>query len=400
MTSSAVAAGRLEQIGAALAGLPGEDFAAAAGRLLAVLGYRSRRILPGQTGAAAELVGSNAATGSKAAFIAAAGDARVLFQVTDREISGAAQEDLFADHGFADTRNSFIFAAVELAADGYSRGRYAAFTREINKRFQVPAVVLFRTAAGRLTLAFVHRRVNRRDPERDVLGSVFLLREMDPAQPHRAHLEILDELALPQRLAWMERHGHQANFDGLLAAWLDALDTEELNRRFYRDLFAWFERAVAAAQFPAGRDNNIPKEEQVIRLITRLLFVWFIKEKGLIAGDLFIEHQVQGLLQDYDREQGDSYYRAVLQNLFFATLNTEIARREFSSGDNSTHRDFSRYRYSQEIADADRLLELFSQTPFINGGLFDCLDSLAGVRDGGYRVDCLVFSAFVDNGVE
>ena len=399
MTSVAVTtAGRLEQIGEALADLPAGDFAAAAGRLLSVLGYRSERILTGQSGAAADLVASNPETRSKAGFIAAARAARMLFQVTDAEIGGAAQESLFDGReggdfsDFTDTQSSFVFAAVELAGDSYPRGRYAAFTREINKRFQVPAVVLFRTAAGRLTLAFVHRRENRREPQREVLGSVFLLREMNPARPHRAHLEILGQLALPQRLAWMRRQGRPANFAGLLAAWLDALDTEELNRRFYRELFGWFERAVKIAKFPAGREGKIAKEEQVIRLITRLLFVWFVKEKGLIAEDLFIEHQVERLLKDYDREQGDSYYRAVLQNLFFATLNTEIERRGFSSGDNSTHRDFSRYRYKREIADTDRLLALFGQTPFINGGLFDCLDSVTAPRQGGYRVDC-----FTDN---
>ena len=127
---------------------------------------------------------------------------------------------------------------------------------------------------------------------------------MNPARPHRAHLEILGQLALPQRLAWMRRQGRPANFAGLLAAWLDALDTEELNRRFYRELFGWFERAVKIAKFPTGPAGNIAKEEQVIRLITRLLFVWFVKEKGLIAEDLFVEHQVARLLKDYDREAG------------------------------------------------------------------------------------------------
>ena len=116
-------------------------------------------------------------------------------------------------------------------------------------------------------------------------------------------------------------------------------------------------------------------EEHVIRLITRLLFVWFIKEKGLIAPDLFIEEQVGSLLRDYDRGNGDSYYRAVMQNLFFATLNSEIGERGFSKESNTTHRNFSRYRYKAEIADPDRLLDLFALTPFINGGLFDCLDS-------------------------
>ena len=31
---------------------------------------------------------------------------------------------------------------------------------------------------------------------------------------------------------------------------------------------------------------------------------------------------------------------------------------------------------------------MFARTPFINGGLFDCLDSEEGIRDGGYRIDC------------
>ena len=129
-------------------------------------------------------------------------------------------------------------------------------------------------------------------------------------------------------------------------------------------------------------------KEHVIRLITRLLFVWFMKEKGLVADELFNEEQVSPLLKDYDRESGDSYYRAVLQNLFFATLNTEIEHRRFSKGTNNDHRNFSLYRYKDQISDPDELLRLFAQTPFVNGGLFDCLDSFKGIKEGGYRVDC------------
>ena len=78
----------------------------------------------------------------------------------------------------------------------------------------------------------------------------------------------------------------------------------------------------------------------------------------------------------------------MLQNLFFATLNTEIGQRGFSSENNATHRDFSRYRYRREIADRDGLLALFAKTPFINGGLFDCLDSFEATGSDGYRIDC------------
>ena len=210
---------------------------------------------------------------------------------------------------------SFLFLAVELAGDNYSRGRYAEFTREVNKRLFAPSVILFRTASNRVTFAFPHRRPNRRDPGRDVLGRVSLIREIDPVRPHRAHLDILAELSLPERLRWMEAHGKLHNFDGLLDAWLNTLDTEELNRRFYRDLFEWFERAVKTAKFPANESRTLSSEEHVIRLITRLMFVWFIKEKRLVADDLFVENQAAQLLKVYDRDTGDSYYRAVLQNL-------------------------------------------------------------------------------------
>lgn len=219
----------------------------------------------------------------------------------------------------------------------------------MNQRSGMPAVVLFQAASGLLTLAFCHRRRHKRNPERDALGHVSLIREINPIHPHRAHLDVLSALSLSQRLAWMDAHDQPRNFDGLLAAWLAALDTEELNRRFYGDLFRWFERAVKEATFPADRARALPPEEHIIRLLTRLLFVWFIKEKNLIAEGLFVEARIANLLKHYDRDAGDSYYRAVLQNLLFATLNTEIARRGFSKESNATHRDFSRYRYEKEM---------------------------------------------------
>ena len=149
---------------------------------------------------------------------------------------------------------------------------------------------------------------------------------------------------------------------------------------------------MATAQFPTAATQTVSAEEHIIRLITRLLFVWFIKEKGLLAEDLFTENQMGQLLKGYDQAGGDSYYRAVLQNLFFATLNTEINERRFSQQNDDDRRDLSLYRYRKEMAAPDTLLGLFARTPFINGGLFDCLDSFNGTRAGGLRIDC-----FTDN---
>ena len=351
-----------EDIRAALASIPSSDFLAATENLLAVLGYRSERTLAGQTGAVADFIAqfpaAKESTRTEQAFCEQVRSVRLVFQVTSDEIASADQQTLgFAVDSFDEgQQQSFLFFAVELKGATYARGQYAQFTREINKRLSQPTVVLFRTVDHRLILSFVHRREHKRDQRRDVLGRVSLIRDIDPADPHRAHLDILAELSLAECAEWIDIHNKSHNFDGLLAAWLDKLDTEELNRRFYRELFAWFDRAITEARFPTDQARTLHAEEHVIRLITRLLFVWFMKEKKLVASGLFVEGQVAGLLKNYDQDGGDSYYRAVLQNLFFATLNTEIDKRGFSQARNATHRNFSLYRYKREISDPDALL--------------------------------------------
>ena len=372
------------------------DCQTAALKLLETMGYRSERTLE-LSGDVEDFIDAFDApipgTQTERRFREHTESVKLIFQFSDSEITKAVQSNMF-DTGEFDKSNerSFLFASVELVDESYSRGEYALFTREINKRIDIPTVVVFRTSTGAISVSFVNRRVNKHDADRVVLGNVSLIREIDPQKPHRAHLDILSELSLDERLKWMDSHDKPMNFDGLLAAWLDALDTEELNKRFYRDLSTWFECAKTQAKFPSTGAKVLPAEEQTIRLITRMLFVWFVKEKGLIHDDLFNETRISPLLHDYDRDSGDSYYRAVLQNLFFATLNTEIGLRGFGSQSQSTDPDFSRYHYKSEIGDVNRLLDLFRLTPFINGGLFDCLDSETTTGDGGWRMDC-----FTDN---
>ena len=96
-------------------------------------------------------------------------------------------------------------------------------------------------------------------------------------------------------------------------------------------------------------------------------------------------------LTNFDPETSD-YYQAVLQNLFFATLNTPISERGFSTRDNRTHRDASKYRYADLLQDPGGFLEHLKQVPFVNGGLFDCLDTFEATGNGGVRIDC-----FTDN---
>lgn len=380
----------------ALARFPKDNFGEASKHLLSILGYQSERVLMGQSGRVEDFVnahplrnkqsGENATTKSEKSLIDSVKSIQILFQLTDEELEIEAKDEE-QDSFDASNVHSFLFIVVELKQGekySYPRGRYAEFVQEINKRFSMPVVVLFKTASNLLTLAFVYRRPNKINSERDVIGRVSLVREINTSNPDRVHLDTLMDLALANRLKWIRQQGKDQNFDNLLVSWLDALDTEKLNRKFYRELFEWFKRAVDEANLP---EIEMTVEEQVIRLITRILFIWFIKEKKLVAEELFIENQVKKYLNDYDSKNGDSYYRAVLQNLFFATLNTEIDKRGFSKMDRTTHRDFSYYRFKDEIADVDGLLNLFKQTPFINGGLFECLDSFENYGSGGSRLD-------------
>ena len=383
------------------------NFKAAATELLQTLGYSSERTL--------ELDGSptqfmneypppppprdKQRSQGEVRFKGAAKLVHIVFQYTKEEATKTSRDAIEGSTFNTGTYQSFLFFAVELKPDEYARGQYAEFTREINKRFSMPVVVLFlvpsNSESARLTLAFVERRSSKNDDNRDVLQKVSLLREIECTEPHRGHLDILAELSLNERVKWIDANKKPKNFEGLLDAWINQLDTDALNKRFYNDLFGWFERAREEIQFP--KNFHKKREDWIIRLITRLLFVWFIKEKGLVDDKLFIKGHIKTLLKNKDLD-GDSYYRVVLQNLFFATLNTPIKSRGFSDKNRESHRDFSLYRYKDEIEAepaADALLDLFAKTPFINGGLFDCLDDYdsptsaknSGRKGGGERID-------------
>ena len=143
-------------------------------------------------------------------------------------------------------------------------------------------MIVFRYGAV-ITLAIVNRRHHKRAPNKQVLEKVTLIKDINLDSPKRAHIDIISELYLHRLI---ENEG-VTNFDTLHGAWEVSLNTEELNKKFYRNLFAWYEWAVETATFPTDENRVLKPEEHVIRLITRLLFIWFIKEKGLVADELF-----------------------------------------------------------------------------------------------------------------
>ncbi len=310
----------------------------------------------------------------------------IVYQFTLEEV--ARQSEPFETASFDKSRiKSFLFLAVDMSGDAYARTYLAETTRTVNRLFAMPVILLFRHGST-LTLATIHRRAHRRDDDLDVLTKVTLVKDIRIHSPHRAHIEILSDLAFPR----MVKSG-VSSFDGLHAEWERTLDIETLNKRFYRELFSWFERVVAECRFPNDGAGEGGAERHVIRLITRLLFIWFLKEKGLIPEELFEEKFARSTLRNHAPERTD-YYRAILQNLFFATLNTEICRRRFGSQGEPEKPEFNEYRYRDLLADPDAFAKSLQEVPFVNGGLFDCLDDFAAVSSDGGLVD-----AFADDPV-
>ena len=353
--------------------------------LLKTLGYESQRTLSREANTVAAFLedfDDHGQMNAEKAHLREWHTADFLFQLTADEIRQHTQETItfHEDRGVDNTiYYSYLFLAIQLKGDTYSRTALAGITREINKLYAMPALLIFQHGQC-LTLAIINRRPSRRDGDRDVLEKVTLIKDIDVRNPHRAHLDILADLSLS---VLYEQHGF-ANFLELHQAWQKTLDTSELNRRFFREIADWYFWAVDKVTFPsdAGEDKTVRNATCIIRLITRLIFVWFLKEKSLVPNTLFDEDDIAALLTDVDPQES-TYYKAILQNLFFATLNQEMntpekpETRKFRGEARQHYNITSLYRYKRYFKDPDAALRLFETIPFLNGGLFECLDKPA-----------------------
>ncbi|MCY3553672.1 MAG: Eco57I restriction-modification methylase domain-containing protein [Candidatus Poribacteria bacterium] len=365
--------------------------------LLKVLGYQSQRTLNRDTStteAFLEDFDPDNLINPEKALLHEWQTADFLFQLTADEIRQHTQETFTfnEDPGVDESiYQSYLFLAIRLKGDTYSRTALANITREINKLYAIPAMLIFQYGHA-LTFSIINRRPSQRDAALDVLEKVTLIKDIDVVNPHRAHLDILAELSLD---ALYQQHGF-TNFLELHQAWQRTLDTSELNRRFFKEIADWYFWAVEKVTFPhdkggqggsadAGDDVAVRNATCIIRLITRLIFVWFLKEKGLVPSTLFDEDDIAALLADVDPQEG-TYYKAILQNLFFATLNQEMnppnkrgrgVPRKFRGEGRQHYNITSLYRYKRYFKDPEAALHLFETIPFLNGGLFECLDKPA-----------------------
>lgn len=286
----------------------------------------------------------------------------ILFQITDKEISN--QADLFDAGKFDNTEiYSYLFIAIELQTGNYTRTALSDITRQVNRVFSMPVMLLFKQKDA-ITLSIIKRRLNKKDASRDVLEKVTLIKDINIKNPHRAHIEILCDLSLEQ----LKQDFPVTNFTELQTAWQKTLDLKQLNERFYQEVSTWYYYALNKIKLPIKPQFYKDDKENVkhfsVRLISRLLFSWFLKEMGLIDKRLLeIDLKNSTKLLKYKSEEkeflkGNSYYRHILQNIFFASLNTPQNERKS-------------FLYESNIS-IDT--ETFKKIPYLNGGLFEKLE--------------------------
>ncbi|MDR2444924.1 MAG: hypothetical protein LBD44_03185, partial [Spirochaetaceae bacterium] len=182
---------------------------------------------------------------------------------------------------------------------------------------------------------------------------------------------------------------------------------EALTKEFFTRLFKWYDTwAVHIVRFPLGSGKNahLPKtlddavkkenRQHLIRLITRLIFVWFLRRKeNLMPSWIFDAQELKKLLHNFDEHsaKSGSYYNAILQNLFFATLNCEINEREFFDGEDGHDGYGIKSKYRDHIdkpmikISHEEFIKKFEAIPFLNGGLFECLDRREKHKEQKYK---------------
>ncbi len=398
-----------EAIAAALREFDGRPVADAARKLFATLGYSSDRRLPIASAKQflAQLDPGGKLTDRERDTLDQLTSLHLLFQLTGIELD--AHGDLLDDPKAVQTTKieSYLFFAADLPPGHYTRTALSTLVRAINKPLPMPALVLFRHGDS-VSVGIIHRRLHKRDQAKDVLEKVTLIKDIAFADPVRAHLEILNDFAV----ANLDADFGVSNFVRLHEAWQKRLGSYALSNEFYREIADWYFWAhhqvdAGTIRLPQHCDTEQENSLFLIRLLTRVIFSWFLVEKRLIPTELFREHRLKALLKEFNPgkdpnkpDPASTYYRGILQNLFFGTLNMPQDQRTFREKKNEGERyDPNRgstnlWRYAEDFTDYDRptnrsaaWLALANRIPFLNGGLFDCLDDKTGKKQDNFILD-------------
>lgn len=129
----------------------------------------------------------------------------------------------------------------------------------------------------------------------------------------------------------------------------DRFSLEVVNKEFYKEISKAFTNLVGGLlKLPSTQDKSQTNLEFAVRLIGRVIFCWFLREKKSQAGMALMPKE---LLSFEAVKKNEYYYHKILEPIFFEILNKPVKSRRD---------DFTK--------------EPFSSVPYLNGGLFSPQD--------------------------
>lgn len=221
------------------------------------------------------------------------------------------------------------------------------------------------------------------------------------SNPHRYSYYLGKGIAYYTPNKYLNEYGRVISVEDLR----NRFSVEVLTKAFYQELSDWYAWAIMEVRFPNDlttlEDNQKYNSEAMIRLITRLIFVWFLKQRHLVPDEFFDEQYIASelikgftphdIVNLFGKSYDSKYYKGILQNLFFAMLNSPItpegkdtiSERRFRNG-RGDYDNNKLMRHEDLFINPDKFVELANKyVPFLNGGLFDCLDD----KDKGIYID-------------
>lgn len=282
--------------------------------------------------------------------------------LVDDEAFHGAQRDSKALETLRDGKGDYpgvVVVAIELEKGDYSRGQLAQLTRRVNRHFKnTPVAILFRYG-GSLTFASTERVKYQQDwRDGEKVGKVSMLKDISIEQPHRGHVSILQKLRIAATGA-----NAVTNFTQLHFYWRSVFSIGVLNKEFYEHIITWFNQAVQDIKIPSEEAGSEKHKDFTVRLIARLIFIWFLKELNVVKADLLLPAFDNGddnpLIKP--KRKGTNYYKFVLQNLFFNALNSTHKEREKDLFD----------VYANAFDEVKKIKDHIFFSPYLNGGLFD-----------------------------
>lgn len=245
-----------------------------------------------------------------------------------------------------------------------TRSHLGEITRAFNRTFPYTPVTIIFKYDNLLSFANSERIPYKQEwREGEKIGKVTMLKDVNPQNPHSAHKKILYGLTIDRQKI--------DSFKLLYNYWQSVFSLQALNNQFYADLQDWFYYASQNIKLPF-KPNYINEKENIknflVRLLARTMFCWFVKEKGLIQKELLELTDWNGnrfkLTNDVEEKKflkSNSYYRGILQNIFFNALNQK---------EKKTTKDFNWSKYWHP----ELKMEWLTQIPYLNGGIFDKLE--------------------------